>query len=110
MNDPMDIPAFDVLVIGAGPAGSEASMAAAGAGAHTLCLTINLDMVGYPPATPALVDGPGDPRVLLLEEMTALGGRLPDALAREGVVVYGDPAGKLLVARCPLGLASPGRQ
>ncbi|MFA5809096.1 MAG: FAD-dependent oxidoreductase [Thermoleophilia bacterium] len=105
MNDLMDIPAFDVLVIGAGPAGSEASMAAAGAGAHTLCLTINLDMVGYPPATPALVDGPDDPRVSLIKEVTALGGRLPDALTREGVVVASEPEGKLFVDRRLLGLA-----
>ncbi|MFA6002035.1 MAG: FAD-dependent oxidoreductase [Thermoleophilia bacterium] len=105
MNDQMDIPSFDVLVIGAGPAGSEASLAAAAAGSRTLCLTINLDTAGYPPATPALIDGPDDPRVLLLEEMTALGARLPDALAREGVVAESRPAGKLLIDRRLLGLA-----
>jgi len=105
VNDAIDIPAYDVIVIGAGPAGCEASMAAAGAGAHTLCLTINLDMAGYPPATPSLIDGPGDPRVSLFKEMSALGGRLPDALALDGVVIDSEPEGRLSVDRRLLGLA-----
>lgn len=105
MNDRTDNPAYDVLVVGAGPAGSEAALAAAASGARTLCLCINLDTVGYPPATPELVDGPGDPRVQLFEEVVTLGSRLEDALSRDAVVVEREPGGKLVIDRRLLGLA-----
>ncbi|MCL4474133.1 MAG: FAD-dependent oxidoreductase [Actinobacteria bacterium] len=68
---------FDVAVIGAGPAGCEAALASARAGARTLCLTINLDMVGFPPASPVLVDDLQDRRGRLLAELESLGGQLP---------------------------------
>ena len=40
---------YDVIVIGAGHAGSEAGLASARVGAKTLMLTINLDMVAFMP-------------------------------------------------------------
>ena len=49
--------AYDVIVVGAGHAGSEAALAAARMGSKTLLLTINLDMVAFMPCNPS-VGGP----------------------------------------------------
>ena len=95
---------FDVAVIGAGPAGCEAALAAAREGAHTLCLTINLDMIGYPPATPVLVDGRDDRRQALLSELADLGGQLPALLRRGGIAGTDGVEGRMLVDRRKLGL------
>ncbi|MHB8858479.1 MAG: FAD-dependent oxidoreductase [Thermoleophilia bacterium] len=111
---------FDVAVIGAGPAGCEAALAAARAGARTLCLTINLDMVGFPPASPVLVDDLQDRRGRLLAELESLGGQLPVILgtADNGAVAIApggfdtdavagtdNVEGRILVDRRRLGLA-----
>lgn len=48
---------YDVIVVGAGHAGSEAAIAAARMGVKTLLLTINLDMVAFMPCNPS-VGGP----------------------------------------------------
>ena len=45
---------FDVLVIGAGHAGTEAALAAARLGAKTGLLTTNLDTVGQMSCNPAI--------------------------------------------------------
>ena len=45
---------FDVLVIGAGHAGTEAALAAARMGAKTALLTTNLDTVGQMSCNPAI--------------------------------------------------------
>ncbi len=45
---------YDVIVIGAGHAGSEAGLASARVGAKTLMLTINLDMVAFMPCNPSV--------------------------------------------------------
>ena len=103
-NTEPDTPHYDVIVIGAGPGGAEAALAAAGAGARTLCLTINLDSVGYHPANPTLVGGPDDPRLELLAEMKPLGCRLPVLLAA-GDVGSSDDRGRLVADRRLLGLA-----
>lgn len=50
---------YDVIVVGAGHAGSEAAIAAARMGVKTLLLTINLDMVAFMPCNPS-VGGPAE--------------------------------------------------
>ena len=52
---------YDVIVVGAGHAGSEAALAAARMGVKTLLLTINLDMVAFMPCNPS-VGGPAKGR------------------------------------------------
>ncbi len=94
---------YDVIVVGAGPAGSEAAVAAAGRGASVLCLTINLDTVGFHPADPTLLRGGDDRRRLLVAELQAAGAVLPRLLSRKEIATE---AGRHLVAdRRRLGLA-----
>lgn len=65
--------AFDVIVIGAGHAGAEAALAAAGMGAKTLVLTINLDMIAFMPCNPS-IGGPA--KGIVVREIDALGGAM----------------------------------
>ncbi|CAM5798104.1 tRNA uridine-5-carboxymethylaminomethyl(34) synthesis enzyme MnmG [Brevibacillus borstelensis] len=64
---------YDVIVIGAGHAGSEAALATARMGCSTLLLTINLDSVAYMPCNPS-VGGPAKGHVV--REIDALGGEM----------------------------------
>ncbi|MFE4810038.1 tRNA uridine-5-carboxymethylaminomethyl(34) synthesis enzyme MnmG [Peribacillus simplex] len=64
---------YDVIVIGAGHAGSEAGLAAARVGAKTLMITINLDMVAFMPCNPS-VGGPA--KGIVVREIDALGGEM----------------------------------
>lgn len=64
---------FDVIVIGAGHAGSEAAHAAAKMGANTLMLTINLDMIAFMPCNPS-IGGPA--KGIVVRELDALGGAM----------------------------------
>ncbi|WP_458353737.1 tRNA uridine-5-carboxymethylaminomethyl(34) synthesis enzyme MnmG [Peribacillus frigoritolerans] len=64
---------YDVIVIGAGHAGSEAGLAAARVGAKTLMVTINLDMVAFMPCNPS-VGGPA--KGIVVREIDALGGEM----------------------------------
>ncbi|MBT2646533.1 tRNA uridine-5-carboxymethylaminomethyl(34) synthesis enzyme MnmG [Bacillus sp. ISL-34] len=64
---------YDVIVIGAGHAGSEAGLAAARVGANTLMITINLDMVAFMPCNPS-VGGPA--KGIVVREIDALGGEM----------------------------------
>lgn len=96
---------YDVVIVGSGPAGCEAALAAAGAGAVVLCLTINLDMIGFPPATPVLADDCEDRRHALLNELNALNGNLPSLLEQDCVARLDDSVGSLVVDRRLLSLA-----
>ncbi|CEG29487.1 tRNA uridine-5-carboxymethylaminomethyl(34) synthesis enzyme MnmG [Bacillus sp. B-jedd] len=64
---------YDVIVIGAGHAGSEAGLAAARIGAKTLMITINLDMVAFMPCNPS-IGGPA--KGIVVREIDALGGEM----------------------------------
>ncbi|MCZ0717585.1 tRNA uridine-5-carboxymethylaminomethyl(34) synthesis enzyme MnmG [Aerococcus kribbianus] len=64
---------YDVIVVGAGHAGSEAALAAARLGQETLLITINLDMVAFMPCNPSL-GGPA--KGVVVREIDALGGQM----------------------------------
>jgi tRNA uridine 5-carboxymethylaminomethyl modification enzyme len=64
---------YDVIVIGAGHAGSEASLASARLGAKTLMITINLDMIAFMPCNPS-IGGPA--KGIVVREIDALGGEM----------------------------------
>lgn len=64
---------FDVIVIGAGHAGIEASLACARLGAKTLMLTLDIDSIGRMSCNPA-IGGVGKGQ--LVKEIDALGGEM----------------------------------
>lgn len=64
---------FDVIVVGAGHAGSEAALAAARMGQSTLLLTIDLDMVAFMPCNPS-IGGPA--KGVVVREIDAMGGEM----------------------------------
>ncbi|ADO78224.1 tRNA uridine-5-carboxymethylaminomethyl(34) synthesis enzyme MnmG [Halanaerobium praevalens] len=64
---------YDVIVIGSGHAGCEASLAPARMGLKTLTLTVSLDHVAFMPCNPSL-GGPGKSHIV--REIDALGGEM----------------------------------
>ncbi len=64
---------YDTIVVGAGHAGVEASLAAARMGAKTVMLTLNLDMIAYMPCNPS-IGGPA--KGIVVREIDALGGEM----------------------------------
>lgn len=64
---------FDIIVVGGGHAGVEASLASSRMGASTLLITIDNDSIGWMPCNPA-IGGPG--KAQIVREIDALGGAM----------------------------------
>src|SRR2546428_2203949 len=91
---------YDVIVVGAGHAGSEAAVMAARLGAQVLLLTSNLDTIGQMSCNPAIG---GIAKGTVGRQVHALGGIMGRAAARatiqfrmlhpsKGPAVWGPPA------------------
>jgi len=77
-------PLFDVIVVGAGHAGIEASLAAARMGAKVLVITISIDQIGQMSCNPSIG---GLAKAHLVKEVDALGGEIGVAADETAVQV-----------------------
>src|SRR4051795_9130052 len=68
---------YDVIVVGAGHAGTEAALAAARMGLKTILLTMNADMVGAMSCNPAIG---GVAKGQIVREIDALGGAMGEVI------------------------------
>ncbi len=73
---------FDIIVVGAGHAGIEASLAGARMGFKVLVVTINVDMIGAMSCNPAIG---GLAKGQLVKEIDALGGEMAKAIDATGI-------------------------
>ncbi len=73
---------YDIIVIGAGHAGTEAALAAARLGAKTALLTMNVDQVGAMSCNPAIG---GVAKGQIVREVDALGGEMGKIIDATGI-------------------------
>ena len=64
---------YDIIVIGAGHAGVEASLAASRMGCKVLLATINIEMLAFMPCNPSIG---GSAKGIVVREVDALGGEM----------------------------------
>ena len=71
---------FDVIVVGGGHAGCEASLACAKRGDKTLLITLNLKMAANMPCNPSIG---GSAKGIVVREIDALGGSMGKVCDKE---------------------------